>query len=302
MATAVQISQRIDPLQTRNAAGTGNGNHGKDDERQQPDWCERGTGAREAGRPRRPAASAVTHAKGETGRRPMREPSRLETASVPCDSHAAAAVRSSGRGQTRTGHVECWSFYQELNRLRPIDRPRDGRLGSPEESANHNRGNLQTTGRPLTRAAERHRARRRRAGRSVLMTWPLASGMGHLGRTQNSGDGRFAVWNVAWVAHALTTSPADLFDANIFYPHRRALAFSEANIGAGTLAVPVWAATHNPFAAHNSVVLMAFSASVILHVAARTSADWRRRPPRQPRRSCSRSARTSSPTPPTSSC
>ena len=98
---------------------------------------------------------------------------------------------------------------------------------------------------------------------SVLMTWPLASGMGHLGRTQNSGDGRFAVWNVAWVAHALTTSPADLFDANIFYPHRRALAFSEANIGAGTLAVPIWAATHNPFAAHNSVVLMAFSASVI---------------------------------------
>ena len=133
-----------------------------------------------------------------------------------------------------------------------------------EESSNQNRGNLQTTGRPLT-------ARGRNAivlvatalAVSVLMTWPLASGMGHLGRTQNSGDGRFAVWNVAWVAHALTTSPADLFDANIFYPHRRALAFSEANIGAGTLAVPIWAATHNPFAAHNSVVLMAFSASVI---------------------------------------
>jgi hypothetical protein len=97
---------------------------------------------------------------------------------------------------------------------------------------------------------------------SVLMTWPLAAGMGHLGRTQNSGDGRFAVWNVAWVAHALVTQPASLFDANIFYPHRKTLAFSEANIGAGTLAVPVWAATRNPFAAHNSVVLFAFSASV----------------------------------------
>jgi hypothetical protein len=100
-------------------------------------------------------------------------------------------------------------------------------------------------------------------GAAVLMTWPLASGMGHLGRTQNSGDGRFAVWNVAWVAHALTANPTGLFDANIFYPHRKALAFSEANIGAGTLAVPVWAATHNPFAAHNSVVLFAFSASVV---------------------------------------
>ena len=78
------------------------------------------------------------------------------------------------------------------------------------------------------------------------MTWPLAAGIGHLGRTQNSGDGRFAVWNVAWVAHALVTNPADLFDANIFYPHRRALAFSESNIGAGTLAVPVWVATQQP--------------------------------------------------------
>ena len=39
------------------------------------------------------------------------------------------------------------------------------------------------------------------------MTWPLASGLGSLGRTANSGDGRFAVWNVAWVAHALTTDP-----------------------------------------------------------------------------------------------
>jgi hypothetical protein len=100
-------------------------------------------------------------------------------------------------------------------------------------------------------------------GATVVMTWPLAAGLGHLGRTQNSGDGRFAVWNVAWVAHALIANPTGLFDANIFHPHRQALAFSEANIGAGTLAVPVWAATHNPFAAHNSVVLFAFSASVV---------------------------------------
>jgi len=98
---------------------------------------------------------------------------------------------------------------------------------------------------------------------SILMTWPLAAGIGHLGRTQNSGDGRFAVWNVAWVAHALVTNPADLYDANIFHPHRQTLAFSEANIGAGALAVPVWAATGNPYAAHNSVVLFGFSASVV---------------------------------------
>jgi hypothetical protein len=98
---------------------------------------------------------------------------------------------------------------------------------------------------------------------AVVMTWPLAYGLGSLGRTQNSGDGRFAVWNVAWVAHALTTNPARVYDANIFHPHRRTLAFSEANLGAGTLAVPGWIATRNPLAAHNSVVLFVFAASVV---------------------------------------
>ena len=98
---------------------------------------------------------------------------------------------------------------------------------------------------------------------SIVMTWPLITGLGHLGRTQNSGDARFAVWNVAWVANALTTDPGSLFDANIFYPHRQALAYSEANIGSGALAIPAWLATHNALAAHNFVVLLAFSASVV---------------------------------------
>ena len=98
---------------------------------------------------------------------------------------------------------------------------------------------------------------------AIAMTWPLARGLGHLGRTANSGDARFAVWNVAWVAHALTTNPWRVYDANIFHPHRNALAFSEANLGAGLLAVPAWAITHNPYAAFNVVVLFSFAASVV---------------------------------------
>ena len=136
---------------------------------------------------------------------------------------------------------------------------------------------------------------------SILMTWPLASDLGHLGRTQNSGDARFAVWNVGWVAHILTTDPGDLFDANIFYPHRDALAFSEANIGAGTLAVPAWLATRSALFAHNTVVLFAFSASVVFTwlLARRLTGDPRRGGHRRGR--STPSARTSSPTPRTSS-
>lgn len=93
---------------------------------------------------------------------------------------------------------------------------------------------------------------------AVLLTWPMASRLGSAGRV-DSGDGRHGVWNVSWVAHALTTHPARLYDANIFYPHDNALAFSEANIVAGVLAIPAWLiSAGNPYAAYNSVVLMAF--------------------------------------------
>jgi hypothetical protein len=98
---------------------------------------------------------------------------------------------------------------------------------------------------------------------AIAMTWPLATGLDRLGRTENSGDARFTVWNVAWVAHALTTSPSSVYDANIFHPHRRTLAYSETNLGAGVLAIPAWWLTRNPFIAHNVVVLFAFASSVV---------------------------------------
>ena len=45
---------------------------------------------------------------------------------------------------------------------------------------------------------------------AVILTWPLASNLGGLGRTLDvDADGQFAIWNVAWVAHAIVdvTSP-----------------------------------------------------------------------------------------------
>lgn len=98
---------------------------------------------------------------------------------------------------------------------------------------------------------------------AILMTWPLAGGIGLLGRTQNSGDARFAVWNVAWVAHALTTNPSAVYDANIFHPHRRTLAYSEANLGAGVIALLPWWLTRNPLTAHNLVLLFGLATSFV---------------------------------------
>lgn len=97
---------------------------------------------------------------------------------------------------------------------------------------------------------------------AVIMTYPLAFGLGSLGRLE-TGDGTFSIWNVAWVAHALLTDPLHLLDANIFYPHGRTLLYAESNIGAGVLAAPAYWITHNPYLAHNIVVLLTFVLSAV---------------------------------------
>jgi hypothetical protein len=95
------------------------------------------------------------------------------------------------------------------------------------------------------------------AALTVAMTYPVAFEMGRVGRVDN-GDGQISIWNVAWVARTLVVDPLHVFDANIFYPHRGTLAYSDNNLGAGALAIPVYWATHNPYAAHNFVLLLSF--------------------------------------------
>ena len=97
---------------------------------------------------------------------------------------------------------------------------------------------------------------------TLVMTWPLAAGFGRLGRTA-PGDGPFAIWNVSWVAHSLTSAPLALFDANIFHPHTGTLAYSEINLVAGIVGIPGWILTGNPYVTHNSALTFAFATSAI---------------------------------------
>jgi hypothetical protein len=97
---------------------------------------------------------------------------------------------------------------------------------------------------------------------ATVMTWPLATGLGRLGRTTTM-DGLYCIWNVAWVARTILVSPTRLFEANIFYPHRDALAYSEANIGAGVAGIPAWWLTGNAYAAENTALLFAFASTLL---------------------------------------
>jgi len=92
---------------------------------------------------------------------------------------------------------------------------------------------------------------------TAALTYPMAFRIGDVGRA-DTADGQFSLWNVAWVSHALLEKPRHVFDANIFYPHRRTLAYSESNIGTGVIGLPMYWATHNPYATLNFAVLVSF--------------------------------------------
>jgi hypothetical protein len=85
-----------------------------------------------------------------------------------------------------------------------------------------------------------------------------------------SPDTDLLLWMLSWDAHALTTSPLSIFDANIFAPLHRTLAFSENLIGSGLFAVPILAVTHNPVLAMN---LLALSSCVLCGLGAFTLAQ-----------------------------
>jgi hypothetical protein len=116
------------------------------------------------------------------------------------------------------------------------------------------------------------------AGLTALLTWPLAIRLGTHGyKLQHAGDAQYSVWNIAWVAHALLTDPVNTFNANIFYPHRGALVYSEANLAAGFLGAPVYWLTGNAFATHNFVVLLSFvlSGTATYYLIRYLVHDWR---------------------------
>jgi hypothetical protein len=61
---------------------------------------------------------------------------------------------------------------------------------------------------------------------AVVHTWPLASAPATLSRN-DTGDTVLHEWTLAWVAHQVVRDPLHLFDANIFYPERTTLAYSD---------------------------------------------------------------------------
>ncbi len=94
---------------------------------------------------------------------------------------------------------------------------------------------------------------------TAAMTWPQVVRMRD--GVHDPGDPLMVTWVLAWVAHQLPRAPAHLFDANIFYPERNTLAYSETLIGPGAAAAPLQWAGLGPIVVYNLVFLSGFALS-----------------------------------------
>jgi hypothetical protein len=110
---------------------------------------------------------------------------------------------------------------------------------------------------------------------AVVHTWPLATDLGHLTRHDNR-DAILNEWIVAWVAHELPRAPWHLFDANIFYPERLTLAFSEPMIVQGVMALPLFWMGASVVLAYNLLLLagLALTGWTTALVVRRWTGDW----------------------------
>jgi len=94
---------------------------------------------------------------------------------------------------------------------------------------------------------------------TAVMTYPQIFRM--TDGVHDDGDPLLVTWVLAWVAHQLPRAPAHLFDANIFYPERNTLAYSENLIVPGIVAAPLQWLGVGPILIYNLVFLSGFALS-----------------------------------------
>lgn len=98
------------------------------------------------------------------------------------------------------------------------------------------------------------------ASLTLIMTYPTVFHMGT--HVKDLGDPLLNTWIMAWNAKKiLSLDVHDYFNANIFYPHKRTLAYSEHLFPQALAALPILLLSKNPIFAYNFVLLFSFLTS-----------------------------------------
>lgn len=93
------------------------------------------------------------------------------------------------------------------------------------------------------------------AALTLVLAYPLS--LNPAGRVLAlAPDTDLFIWTLAWDAHAILTQPLAIFDANIYYPQSRTLAYSENLLGGAIFSAPVWWLTGNAVLAMNVAALV----------------------------------------------
>lgn len=94
---------------------------------------------------------------------------------------------------------------------------------------------------------------------TTVVTWPQARQVKD--GIADAGDPLLNTWAMAWVAHQLPYAPARIFDANIFHPERRTLAYSETLLAPALIGAPLLWLGVGPVAVYNVLFFFAFVCS-----------------------------------------
>jgi hypothetical protein len=93
------------------------------------------------------------------------------------------------------------------------------------------------------------------AALTAVFTWPQVS---HMDSVPDMGDPLFSIWRISWVSHQIFRSPLTLFDANIFYPERLTLTYSDPVIVPALMGAPLfWLGLHQ-LVVYNLLILSSF--------------------------------------------
>jgi len=100
---------------------------------------------------------------------------------------------------------------------------------------------------------------------AVIHTYPLITGLDHLSR--HNDDEWLNAWAVSWIGEHLWTDPLSLFDANIYFPHEQALAYTEPLLVPGAIGMPIHWLGVSPLLTYNVLLLLGMTLTgLAMHV------------------------------------
>jgi hypothetical protein len=94
---------------------------------------------------------------------------------------------------------------------------------------------------------------------TAILTWPYVTRLRDA--VVDTGDPYLVAWILWWDYHQTFTDPLHLFNANVFYPLKYTLAFSEHSYGIALLFFPLFALGLKPLTVHAVALFMGFALS-----------------------------------------